>query len=90
LNTTTQEGTKKHEELLSLAEEIRGVKQAATLHDEAGIQNAFQKPARLSEYGCGCFLAFLCSAANLKPHFFPDRSNRSLGILSKEEKSPAF
>lgn len=56
LNTTTQEGTKKHEGLLSVAEEIHGVKQAATLNDEAGIQNAFQKPSRISGYGCVCFL----------------------------------
>lgn len=88
MNTTIQEGTKNHEGLLSSAEEIHGVKQGATLNDQVGIQHAFQGPAQLSGYGCVCFLALLYSATDLKPHFFPDRSNRPLDILSKEEKSP--
>jgi hypothetical protein len=58
------------------------------------IKLAFRMPFRslqFSGYRCVCFKAFLCSAADLKPHFFiNDRSNRPLGILSKEEKPPAF
>jgi hypothetical protein len=37
------------------------------------------------------FLGLPCSAADLKPLLFlNDRSNRLLGILSIEEKPPAF
>jgi hypothetical protein len=87
LNTTTQEGMKKHQGHLRLAGAIRRVKQGSHLKNQADIQDTFQKPARLSGMTVPPFCLPLSSGGTETPN--PSSMTEVTDLLSflQEEQS---